>query len=118
MCRTPSRSPPAPPAGTGARLVADPPHGTTNYQSCWVLPPDGAPDRAELLARLAGAGVLARRGIVAAHLEAPYKGAARVPLPAAELLTRRSPVLPLYHSLTERQQDRVTDALRAALPPR
>ncbi|MET8702383.1 DegT/DnrJ/EryC1/StrS family aminotransferase [Kitasatospora sp. NPDC004723] len=102
-------------AGTGLRLVEDPAHGTTNYQSCWVLPPDGAPERAELLARLAGAGVSARRGIMAAHLEAPYKGAARVPLPATELLTRRSLILPLYHALTEEQQDRVVAALRAAL---
>ncbi|WP_327680149.1 DegT/DnrJ/EryC1/StrS family aminotransferase [Kitasatospora sp. NBC_00458] len=102
-------------AGTGVRLVDDPPHGTTNYQSCWVLPPDGAPDRGELLARLARAGVSARRGIMAAHLEAPYKGTARVPLPATELLTRRSLILPLYHALTEQQQDRVVAALRAAL---
>ncbi|MEE1824190.1 DegT/DnrJ/EryC1/StrS family aminotransferase [Streptomyces sp. BE20] len=102
-------------AGTGLRLVDDPPHGTTNYQSCWVLPPDGAPDRAELLARLAEAGVSARRGIMAAHLEAPYKSTARVPLPATELLTRRSLILPLYHALTEEQQDRVVGALRTAL---
>ncbi|MFI9329691.1 DegT/DnrJ/EryC1/StrS family aminotransferase [Kitasatospora sp. NPDC052868] len=101
--------------GTGARLVADPAHGTTNYQSCWLLPADGAPERTELLARLAAAGVSARRGIMAAHLEAPYKGAARVPLPATELLTRRSLILPLYHALTVQQQDRVVEALRTAL---
>ncbi|WP_233290194.1 DegT/DnrJ/EryC1/StrS aminotransferase family protein [Kitasatospora sp. MBT66] len=101
--------------GTGVRLVDDPPHGTTNYQSCWVLPPDGAPERAELLVRLAEAGVSARRGIMAAHLEAPYKGTARVPLPATELLTRRSLILPLHHALTEEQQDRVVAALRSAL---
>ena len=99
----------------GARLVADPPHGTGNYQSCWLLLPDGAPDRTELLARLAADGVSARRGIMAAHLEAPYKGTARVPLPATELLTARSIVLPLYHTLTEDQQDRVLAALRTAL---
>ncbi|MCG6498930.1 DegT/DnrJ/EryC1/StrS aminotransferase family protein [Kitasatospora sp. A2-31] len=102
-------------AGTGARLVADPEHGTTNYQSCWLLLPDGAPDRGEVLAALAGAGVSARRGIMAAHLEAPYKGTARVPLPATELLTHRSLILPLYHALTGEQQDRVTGALLDAL---
>ncbi len=80
-----------------------------------MLPPDGAPDRAELLVRLAEAGVSARRGIMAAHLEAPYKGTARVPLPATELLTRRSLILPLHHALTEEQQDRVVAALRSAL---
>ncbi|GAA2790672.1 DegT/DnrJ/EryC1/StrS family aminotransferase [Kitasatospora sp. CM 4170] len=102
-------------AGTGARLVADPEHGTTNYQSCWLLLPDGAPDRGAVLAALAEAGVSARRGIMAAHLEAPYKGTARVPLPATELLTHRSLILPLYHALTEEQQDRVAGALLDAL---
>ena len=102
-------------AAPGARLVDDPPHGTGNHQSCWLLLPDGAPDRTALLARLAADGVSARRGIMAAHLEAPYKGTPRVPLPATELLTARSIVLPLYHTLTEAQQDRVVAALRAAL---
>ncbi|MGV9269961.1 DegT/DnrJ/EryC1/StrS family aminotransferase [Kitasatospora sp. NPDC003701] len=102
-------------AGTGARLVADPVHGSTNYQSCWLLLPDTAPDSRTVLDALAAEGVSARRGIMAAHLEAPYKGTARVPLPVTELLTRRSLILPLYHALTERQQDRVVDALRAAL---
>jgi len=96
----------------GERLVADPEHGTGNFQACWLLLPDGALDRTELLARLADAGISARRGIMAAHLEAPYKGTARVPLPATELITGRSVILPLYHSLTEDQQDRVIAALR------
>ncbi|MFI8084082.1 DegT/DnrJ/EryC1/StrS family aminotransferase [Kitasatospora sp. NPDC086009] len=102
-------------AGAGGRLVADPVHGSTNYQSCWLLLPDTAPDRGAVLADLAAAGVSARRGIMAAHLEAPYQGTARVPLPATELLTGRSLILPLYHALTERQQDRVVGAVRAAL---
>ncbi|MEV7177310.1 DegT/DnrJ/EryC1/StrS family aminotransferase [Kitasatospora sp. NPDC093679] len=98
-----------------ARLVADPAHGTGNYQACWLLLPEGAPDRTEVLARLAAAGVSARRGIMAAHLEAPYKGTARVPLPATELITHRSLILPLFHTLTEEQQDRVVAALREAV---
>ncbi|MFJ8044449.1 DegT/DnrJ/EryC1/StrS family aminotransferase [Kitasatospora sp. NPDC096147] len=96
----------------GERLVADPPHGSSNFQACWLLLPEGAPDRTEVLARLAEKGVSARRGIMAAHLEAPYKGAARVELPNTELLTTRSLILPLYHSLTEEQQDTVIAALR------
>ena len=98
-----------------AGLVADPPHGTGNYQACWLLLPDGAPDRTEVLARLAAAGVSARRGIMAAHLEAPYKGTARVPLPNTELVTGRSLILPLFHTLTEEQQDTVVAALREAV---
>ncbi|MEV4557004.1 DegT/DnrJ/EryC1/StrS family aminotransferase [Kitasatospora sp. NPDC049285] len=97
------------------RMVADPAHGTANFQSLWLMLPDGAPDRNEVLARLAADGVSARRGIMAAHLEAPYKGTARVPLPATETITARSLVLPLFHSLTHAQQDQVVAALRAAL---
>ncbi len=99
----------------GERLVADPAHGTGNFQACWLLLPEDAPDRTEVLTRLAGAGVSARRGIMAAHLEAPYKDAARVPLPNTELLTGRSLILPLFHTLTEQQQDTVVGALRAIL---
>lgn len=105
----------APLTARGARLVADPPHGTTNYQSCWLLLPEGFPlGRGELLEKLAAAGVSARRGIMAAHLEAPYAGTARTPLPATEHLTRNSLILPLYHALTEQQQDQVAAALLGA----
>ncbi|MFJ5232469.1 DegT/DnrJ/EryC1/StrS family aminotransferase [Kitasatospora sp. NPDC088391] len=98
-----------------ARLVADPAHGTSNFQSLWLLLPEDAPDRGEVLGLLAAEGVSARRGIMAAHLEAPYKGTARVPLPVTELITSRSLILPLYHSLTHGQQERVVAALLAAL---
>ncbi|GAA2775422.1 DegT/DnrJ/EryC1/StrS family aminotransferase [Kitasatospora cinereorecta] len=96
-------------------LVADPEHGTGNFQACWLLLPEDAPDRTVVLARLAERGVSARRGIMAAHLETPYKGTARVPLPATELITGRSLILPLFHTLTEQQQDRVVAALRDAV---
>ncbi|RKE20844.1 DegT/DnrJ/EryC1/StrS aminotransferase family protein [Streptomyces sp. TLI_171] len=98
-----------------ARLVADPAHGTSNFQSLWLLLPEDAPDRGEVLTRLAANGVSARRGIMAAHLEAPYKGAARAPLPVTETITSRTLILPLYHSLTHEQQDHVVGALAAAL---
>ncbi|MFJ4676397.1 MULTISPECIES: DegT/DnrJ/EryC1/StrS family aminotransferase [unclassified Kitasatospora] len=98
-----------------ARTVADPAHGTANFQSFWLLLPEDAPDRGEVLTRLAADGVSARRGIMAAHLEAPYKGTARVPLPATELITARSLILPLYHSLGHEQVQHVVSALKAAL---
>ncbi|MEU5385324.1 DegT/DnrJ/EryC1/StrS family aminotransferase [Kitasatospora sp. YST-16] len=102
-------------AELAAGLVGDPAHGSTNFQSLWLLLPAGAPDRGEVLARLAADGVSARRGIMAAHLEAPYKGTARVPLPVTETLTARTLILPLYHSLTHGQQEHVVAALKAAL---
>jgi perosamine synthetase len=81
------------------RAVADPPHGTTNFQSFWILlPPDG-PDQLTVLERLLGVGISARRGIMASHLEAPYAEVDRHPLPVTEALARRSIILPLHHEL-------------------
>lgn len=100
----------------GLRTVRDPDYGTTNYQSFWVLLPDDAPiSRNDLLAALAAAGVSARRGIMAAHLEPAYAGHPHRPLPVTEYLTSRSLILPLYHDLTAAEQGRVVDAVRTAL---
>ena len=102
----------------GLRLVDDPPWGTTNVQSCWLLLPEDAPvGRDTVLERMSAAGVSGRRGIMAAHLEPAYADRPPVSLPATERLTADSLVLPLFHQMTEGEQDRVVDALRAALLP-
>lgn len=99
----------------GLRLVDDPPHGTTNYQSCWVLLPTDFPcSRDALLERFAAAGVSPRRGIMAAHLEPAYAGVAHTPLPVTERLTADTLILPLYHQMTDDDQDRVIAVLRGA----
>ncbi|MFD1146759.1 DegT/DnrJ/EryC1/StrS family aminotransferase [Saccharothrix hoggarensis] len=100
----------------GLRPVRDPGHGTTNYQSFWVMLPDDLPvERNDVLARLAERGVSARRGIMAAHLEPAYADHPRVDLPVTEAFTRRSLILPLYHDLTAADQDTVVEQLKAAL---
>ncbi|MEU4443468.1 DegT/DnrJ/EryC1/StrS family aminotransferase [Actinosynnema sp. NPDC050801] len=100
----------------GLRAVRDPEHGTTNYQSFWVmLPDDTAVSRNDVLARLAERGVSARRGIMAAHLEPAYAGHPHVDLPVTEAFTERSLILPLYHDLTAADQDTVVEELKAAL---
>ncbi|WP_031165441.1 DegT/DnrJ/EryC1/StrS family aminotransferase [Streptomyces durhamensis] len=97
----------------GLTPVRDPAHGQSNFQSYWVLLDEGFPaGRDDLLAALAEAGVSARRGIMAAHLEPAYAGHPRAPLPATERITRDSLILPLFHTMTEAQQDRVVAALR------
>ena len=96
----------------GVRTIADPAYGTTNYQSFWILLPDNFPvSRDELLQHLADAGVSARRGIMAAHLEPAYEGCVHRPLPITERLTARTLILPLFHELTEvgTRQHRVGD---------
>ncbi|MGW1589878.1 DegT/DnrJ/EryC1/StrS family aminotransferase [Streptomyces sp. NPDC002386] len=97
----------------GLTPVRDPGHGQSNFQSYWVLLDEGFPvGRDDLLAALADAGVSARRGIMAAHLEPAYAGHPRAPLPVTERISRDSLILPLFHTMTEAQQDRVVTALR------
>ncbi len=102
----------------GVLTITDPAYGTTNYQSFWILLPDDFPvSRDELLSRLAEAGVSARRGIMAAHLEPAYRGLPHGPLPVTERLTARTLILPLFHDLTEPEQDVVVSVIAAARTP-
>jgi dTDP-4-amino-4,6-dideoxygalactose transaminase len=112
----------------GLAMVGDPPWGTTNYQSFWILLPDDFPvTRNQLLERLLAAGISARRGIMASHLEPAYAyspgagpGAGAggtwrsAELPETERLTSRSLILPLFHDLTEADQDRVVEVVLGA----
>jgi dTDP-4-amino-4,6-dideoxygalactose transaminase len=99
----------------GLRGVEDPPWGTGNFQSYWVEVGEGYPlDRDGLLARLARAGISARRGIMAAHLQPAYRDreTGSCELPVTERLTASTLILPLHHELTVDDQERVVDALR------
>ncbi|WP_236651990.1 DegT/DnrJ/EryC1/StrS family aminotransferase [Streptacidiphilus neutrinimicus] len=99
------------------RPVRDPAHGTTTFQSYWVLPEDGWPKgRDAVLTGLAEAGISARRGIMAAHLEPAYADHPHADLPVTERITRNSLILPLFHTMTEQQQDRVVAALVREVP--
>jgi dTDP-4-amino-4,6-dideoxygalactose transaminase len=94
------------------RAVRDPAYGTSNFQSFWVLLDQDFPGgRDGALERLAAGGVSARRGIMAAHLEPAYEDAKHVDLPVTERLTRDSLILPLFHTLTEDQQQHIVDVL-------
>jgi dTDP-4-amino-4,6-dideoxygalactose transaminase len=100
----------------GVRAVTDPVWGTTNYQSFWVLLPEDFPgERNDVLRALAAAGISARRGIMAAHLEPAYAGHPHGPLPVTEHLTARTLILPLHHELTAAEQDLVIETLAKAL---
>ena len=99
----------------GLRAVADPPHGTTNFQSFWVELPDTAPGLPEVLAALAAKGVSARRGIMAAHLEPAYDTHPHAPLPHTERIALRSVILPLHHELSDADQELVVAALAEAV---
>jgi len=99
----------------GLVTIGDPAYGTTNYQSFWVMLPDGFPvSRDDLMRMLADAGVSARRGIMAAHLEPAYAGVPCPPLPVTERVTAGSLILPLFHELTADEQDLVVSVIHAA----
>ncbi|MBL7625716.1 DegT/DnrJ/EryC1/StrS family aminotransferase [Frankia sp. CN6] len=99
----------------GLYAVTDPPHGQTNYQSFWIRLPDDFPmSRNELLAFLAERGISARRGIMATHLEPAYRGHPHGDLTVTEALTAQTLILPLFHTMTEAEQDHVAAALREA----
>ena len=101
----------------GLRLVHDPAHGTTNFQSCWVEVDDSFPlSREELMAHLAASDISARRGIMAAHRQPAYRfrDGGGLPLPVTEHLTDNTLILPLHHQLSESEQARVVEALRSA----
>ncbi|TCO62683.1 DegT/DnrJ/EryC1/StrS family aminotransferase [Actinocrispum wychmicini] len=97
----------------GLRWVADPEYGTTNYQSFWVVLPDSYEGTVvDVLGALMSRGVSARRGIMASHLEPAYSW---VDLPVTERLTKRSLILPLFHQMTESEQDTVVTELAEIL---
>ncbi len=96
----------------GLRAVADPAHGTSNFQSFWVEVEDDYPvDREGLLTRLAEADISARRGIMASHRQPAYADV-QVDLPVTERLTDRTLILPLFHQMSDSDQARVVEVLR------
>ncbi len=96
----------------GLRAVADPAHGTSNFQSFWVEVEDDYPvDREGLLTRLAEADISARRGIMASHRQPAYADV-EVDLPVTERLTDRTLILPLFHQMSDSDQARVVEVLR------
>jgi dTDP-4-amino-4,6-dideoxygalactose transaminase len=99
----------------GIRCVTDPADGHTNYQSFWVEILDDYPlAREELLAHLADREISARRGIMAAHRQRPYRSADHTALPVTERLTDNTLILPVFHQMTDAEQDRVIEAVAGA----
>ncbi|MGB3482209.1 MAG: DegT/DnrJ/EryC1/StrS family aminotransferase [Mycobacterium sp.] len=98
----------------GLRCVTDPVDGESNYQSFWVeVGADYPLEREQLLEKLAAAEISARRGIMAAHRQPAYSGrdCGGAALQITEHLTDHTLILPLYHELTDAQQQRVIDVL-------
>jgi dTDP-4-amino-4,6-dideoxygalactose transaminase len=87
------------------------------YQSYQLVLGPGAAARDEVVARLQERGIAARRGLMLCHRQAPYADQ-QGPFPDAEAVAERALFLPLFHELTEAQQDEVIEGLRDAVEVR
>ena len=95
---------------------ADPPYGTTNFQSYAVVLDDEVEvSRDELMRRLAAKGIASRRGVMAAHLEPTFREIEAGFLPVTERIADRSLLLPLFHEMSLGEQDRVAETLVSCL---
>jgi dTDP-4-amino-4,6-dideoxygalactose transaminase len=92
----------------------DAPHTYQSY--CVRLDLARTAPREAIMAQMLAQGVATRRGVTAIHLEPYYcKRFGKVSLPVTEAATRETLLLPLYVTMTERDQDRVVVALCRAL---
>jgi perosamine synthetase len=95
------------------QLPARPPYAGHAFQSYGLLlTPACRVDRDGLLRELADLGVSCRRGIPPIHLERLYVDRfGPVSLPVTEEVSARTLFLPMYASLTEADQSRVTESV-------
>ena len=117
----------------GLTLPAEPGWARTNWQSfCVRLDP--SLDQRGFMQRLLDQGISTRRGIMCAHREPSYGpgtwtcrgGTLRCECPGgrctrlreSERVQDEGVILPLFHQLTEQEQDRVVAAVREACRPR
>jgi perosamine synthetase len=91
-----------------------PPEISPNWQSYQIALRPGAPvTRNAVMDRLHALGIPTRRGVMASHVEPPYRPMG-VSLPNTEWLAANTLQLPMHPALDEDQQDRVLAALNAA----
>ena len=80
-----------------------------NFQSYMIrLRGDAPVRRDELMQELLDRGVSSRRGIMAIHREVPYRDSRwETQLPITDLVTDTALILPLFHQMTDDEQDYV-----------
>lgn len=105
----------------GIAVPVEPPWARSNWQS-YAIRVDRGRQRA-IMQRLLDEGISTRRGVMNAHREAAYPpqtwragngSSAGPPLPRSEEAQDTAIVLPLFHDLTEVDQDRVIEAASRA----
>lgn len=104
----------------GVAAPREPAWARTNWQSYCVRLPESL-DQQQVMQRLLDCGVATRRGIMCIHREPAYADLPpRWPLDESERAQDHCILLPLYHQMTEHEQDYVVEQLAkiaAAAPP-
>jgi dTDP-4-amino-4,6-dideoxygalactose transaminase len=101
----------------GVIVPGEPPWARTNWQS-YTVRVEAPLERTAVMQRMLDAGIATRRGAMNAHREGAYPSGtwrASGTLGKSERIQDTSIVLPLYHQMTEEDQDRVIDALSLAI---
>ena len=102
----------------GGSAPQEPPFARTNWQSYCVWLPEGV-DQRQIMQFMLDRGVTTRRGIMCAHREAAYGTAGDAAkwhrLTESERAQDGAIILPLFHQMTEAEQDHVVLSLREAL---
>jgi dTDP-4-amino-4,6-dideoxygalactose transaminase len=102
----------------GVVTPREPEWARTNWQS-YAIRLQPPLDQQSVMQRMLDNGVATRRGVMNAHLEASYPPGSWQTTPAglakSEAAGDTTIVLPLYHDLTEQDQDRVVAALERAV---
>jgi perosamine synthetase len=90
-----------------------PPGMQPNWQSYQItLSADTPLSRNEVMDKLFDQGIPTRRGVMASHLEPPYRDMGR-DLPVTEAIAAKSLQLPMHPGLAQAQQDRIIEKLAA-----
>lgn len=104
-------------SGLPLSVPCEPAWARSNFQSYCVRLPEGC-DQRGVMQRMLDAGVATRRGVMCAHREAPYRDgrASRADrLTESERAQDGCILLPLFHELTDADQDYVAHSLREAV---
>jgi dTDP-4-amino-4,6-dideoxygalactose transaminase len=95
-------------------LPQEPSECRSNFQSYMVRLANDAPvARDQLMQELLDRGISSRRGVMAIHRELPYSRMdCADSLPVTNLVSDTSVILPLFHDMTDEEQDYVIDCIK------
>jgi dTDP-4-amino-4,6-dideoxygalactose transaminase len=101
---------------TNVELSEEPEWARSNWQSYSVLLPRGVSQK-KVMQKMLEDGIATRRGIMCTHREPAYRREKwrAGSLKKSEAAQDRGLILPLYHTMTVEEQDRVIESLASAL---